>query len=75
MLLLKNAAIRSMSVAVCGKYKADIFEGCVLIKDGKILEISPEITLPESADCMKIDVNYRKISVPAARMLPAADLL
>ena len=58
MLLLKNAAIRSMSDAVCGKYKADIFEGCVLIKDGKILEISPEITLPDSADCMKIDVNH-----------------
>lgn len=58
MLLLKNAAIRSMSDAVCGKYKADIIEGCVLIKDGKILEISPEITLPDSADCMKIDVNH-----------------
>jgi len=61
MLLLKNAAIRSMSDAVCAKYKADILEGCVLIKDGKILEVSPEIKLPESAECMTIDVKHNLV--------------
>lgn len=61
MLLLKNAAIRSMSDAVCEKYKTDILEGSILIKDGKILEVSPKIELPESADCMKIDVNHHLV--------------
>ncbi|MCD8038502.1 MAG: amidohydrolase [Lachnospiraceae bacterium] len=50
MLLLKNATIRSM-------VKAGTFEGCVLIRDGKIAEVSREIKLPESADCEIIDVN------------------
>ncbi|MDE6365597.1 MAG: amidohydrolase [Lachnospiraceae bacterium] len=58
MLLLENAAIRSMSDAICEKYQADIFEGSILIKDGKILEVSPNIELPQSADCMKINMNH-----------------
>lgn len=61
MLLLKNAAIRSMSDTVCTKYKADILEGCILIKEGKILEVSPDIRLPESAECMTIDVNHNMV--------------
>lgn len=58
MLLLENAAIRSMSDAVCGKYGEGIFEGSILIDKGKILEVSPKIELPQSADCIKIDVNH-----------------
>jgi len=61
MLLLENAAIRSMSDAVCEQYKTDILEGGILIKDGKILEVSPKIELPQSADCMKIDVNHHLV--------------
>ena len=61
MLLLENAAIRSMSDAICEQYKTDILEGSILIKDGKILEVSPKIELPESADCMKIDVNHHLV--------------
>ena len=56
MLLLENAAIRSMSDAI-----SDVFEGSILIRDGKILEVSPRIELPESADCMKIDVNHHLV--------------
>lgn len=51
MLLLKNAAIRSMA-------KAGTFDGSVLIKDGKIAEVSNVITLPESAACETIDVRH-----------------
>lgn len=51
MLLLKNATIRSM-------VKAGTFDGSVLIKDGKIAEISNEIELPESAECETIDVRH-----------------
>ena len=51
MLLLKNATIRSMA-------KAGTFDGCVLIKDGKIAEVSNEITLPVSAECEIIDVKH-----------------
>lgn len=51
MLLLKNATIRSM-------VKAGTFDGSVLIKDGKIAEISNEIELPESAECEIIDVRH-----------------
>ena len=51
MLLLKNATIRSMA-------KAGTFDGSVLIKDGKIAEISNEITLPTSAECEIIDVKH-----------------
>ena len=47
-----------MSDAICEKYQADIFEGSILIKDGKILEVSPNIELPQSADCMKINMNH-----------------
>lgn len=49
MLLLKNATIRSL-------VKAGTFLGCVLIKDGKIAEVSDKIELPESAECEIIDV-------------------
>lgn len=51
MLLLKNATIRSMT-------KAGTFDGSVLIKDGKIAEVSNAITLPASADCETIDVKH-----------------
>lgn len=51
MLLLKNATIRSMA-------KAGTFDGSVLIKDGKIAEVSNVITLPESATCETIDVRH-----------------
>ncbi|MDE7418146.1 MAG: amidohydrolase [Lachnospiraceae bacterium] len=61
MLLLENAAIRSMSDMIREQYQTDIFEGSILIKDGKILEVSPRIELPESADCMKIDVNHHLV--------------
>lgn len=51
MLLLKNATIRSM-------VKAGTFHGSVLIKDGKIAEVSDELVLPASADCEIIDVKH-----------------
>ncbi len=51
MLLLKNATIRSMVTA-------GTFDGSVLIKDGKIAEVSNVITLPESAACETIDVRH-----------------
>lgn len=51
MLLLKNATIRSM-------VKAGTFDGSVLIKDGKIAEVSNEIEIPKSADCEIIDVKH-----------------
>ncbi len=61
MLLLENAAIRSMSDAVREQYRTDILEGSILIRDGKILEVAPRIELPQSADCMKIDVNHHLV--------------
>ena len=51
MLLLKNATIRSMA-------KAGTFDGSVLIKDGKIADVSNVISLPESAACETIDVRH-----------------
>lgn len=56
MLLLKNATIRSM-------VRTGTFEGCVLIKDGKIAEVSEKIELPESASCEIIDVK-RNLLMP-----------
>lgn len=50
-----------MSDTIREQYHADIFEGSILIKDGKILEVSPRIELPQSADCMKIDVNHHLV--------------
>ncbi len=38
--------------------KAGTFDGSVLIKDGKIAEVSNEIELPESAECEIIDVKH-----------------
>ena len=61
MLLLENASIRSMSDAIRGQYRTDILEGSILIKGKKILEVSPRIELPQSADCMKIDVNHHLV--------------
>lgn len=61
MLLLENAAIRSMSDTIREQYRTEIIEGSILIKDGKIIEVSPWIELPESADCMKIDVNHHLV--------------
>lgn len=50
-----------MSDRICERYRTDIFEGSILIRDGKILEVSPRIKLPQSADCMKIDVNHHLV--------------
>lgn len=61
MLLLENATIRSMSDTICKQYRTDTLEGSILIKDGKILEVSPHIELPQSADCMKIDVKHHLV--------------
>lgn len=61
MLLLENAAIRSMSDTIREQYHTEIIEGSILIKGGKILEVSPRIDIPESADCMKIDVNHHLV--------------
>ena len=61
MLLLENAAIRSMSDTIREQYRTDVLDGSILIKDGKIIEVSPRIDLPESADCMKIDVNHHLV--------------
>ena len=61
MLLLKNATIRSMSDALCAQYKANTFEGSILIGNGKILEVAPQITLPSSADCEVMDVNHNLV--------------
>lgn len=54
MLLLKNATIRSM-------VKAGTFDGCILIKDGKIAEVSNEIIIPASAECETIDVRHHLV--------------
>ncbi len=61
MLLLKNATIRSMSDALCAQYKANTFEGSILIGNGKILEVAPQITLPSSADCEVMDINHNLV--------------
>lgn len=61
MLLLENAAIRSMSDSICSRYKTDVLEGSVLIRDGKILEVSPKIDIPPSADCLKIDAGHHLV--------------
>ncbi len=50
-----------MSDSLREQYQTEIIEGSILIKDGKILEVSPKIALPESADCMKIDVNHHLV--------------
>ncbi len=54
--MLKNAVIRTMKNGDAGT-----FEGSILIKDGKILDVAPEITLPESADCNVIDLSNRLV--------------
>lgn len=56
MLLLKNATIRSMVNGDAGT-----FEGSILIKDGKILEVAPEIAIPDSADCEIIDLDHKLV--------------
>lgn len=62
MLLLENATIRPMST-VRNKEKEDTFTGSILIKNDKILEVSPYISLPDSADCEVIDMN-RQLVMP-----------
>lgn len=61
MLLLENAAIRSMSDMLYRQYGSDIFMGSILMDKGKILEVSPVIEVPDSADCIKIDVNHHLV--------------
>ncbi|MCM1182446.1 MAG: amidohydrolase [Roseburia sp.] len=50
-----------MSDTICAKYKASTLEGSILIEAGKILEVAPEIALPESADCKIIDINHKLV--------------
>lgn len=58
MILLKNALIRSMSEELEKRYKSDVFNGDILIKNGKIERVEPDIVLPESAQCQVIDVKH-----------------
>lgn len=59
MLLLQNAIIHPMKQ----DYSAseDAFTGSILVKDGKILEVSSRLTLPASADCEVIDVQHQHV--------------
>lgn len=41
--------------------KEDTFTGSILVKDGKIMEVSSQLVLPDSADCERIDVNRQHI--------------
>lgn len=61
MLLLENATIRPMSSA--RNMEEDTFTGSILIRNDKILEVSPYISLPASADCEVIDMN-RQLVMP-----------
>lgn len=59
MLLLEHAIIHPMKEE-SGK-KEDTFTGSILVKNGRILEVSPHLTLPASADCEVIDVRHQHI--------------
>ncbi len=59
MLLLENAIIHPMKQE--GSAKEDAFTGSILIRDGKILEVSSELTLPQSADCEVVDVKRQHV--------------
>lgn len=59
MLLLEHAIIHSMKEE-SGK-KEDTFTGSILVGNGRILEVSPHLTLPASADCEIIDVGHQHV--------------
>ena len=59
MLLLQNAIIHSMKQDHGAS--EDAFTGSILVKDGKILEVSSRLTLPASADCEVIDVQHQHV--------------
>ena len=59
MLLLENAIIHPMRQD--SNTKEDTFTGSILVKDGKIMEVSSQLVLPDSADCERIDVNRQHI--------------
>lgn len=59
MLLLENAIIHPMQQK--SNAKEDTFTGSILVKDGKIMEVSSQLTLPQSVDCVRIDVNYQHV--------------
>ena len=41
--------------------KEDTFTGSILVKDGKIMEVSSQLMLPDSADCERIDVKHQHV--------------
>ena len=59
MLLLENAIIHPMRAS--SNTNEDTFTGSILAKDGKIMEVSSQLTLPDSADCERIDVNHQHV--------------
>lgn len=59
MLLLENAIIHPMNQKNSGR--EDAFTGSILIRDGRILEVSSNLTLPASADYEKIDVKHQHV--------------
>lgn len=59
MLLLEHAIIHPMKEE-SGKGE-DTFTGSILIRNGRILEVSPHFTLPESADCQIMDVRHQHV--------------
>lgn len=59
MLLLENAIIHPMRQD--SNTKEDTFTGSILVKDGKIMEVSSQLVLPDSADCERMDVNRQHI--------------
>lgn len=59
MLLLEHAIIHPMKEESGGG--DDTFTGSILVKNGRILEVSPNVTLPASADCEVIDVQHQHV--------------
>lgn len=59
MLLLEHAIIHPMKEE-SGKWE-DTFTGSILIKNGRIQEVSPQLTLPASADCEIMDVRHQHV--------------
>lgn len=59
MLLLENAIIHPMRQD--SNTKEDTFTGSILVKDGKIMEVSSQLMLPDSADCERIDVKHQHV--------------
>lgn len=59
MLLLENAIIHPMRQNCI--VNEDTFTGSILVKDGKIMEVSSQLMLPDSADCERIDVKHQHV--------------